>query len=74
MQNPFKGQERLLEEERKIQAVISMPVPKHMLEYMREHPAFKTYMYNEHYFKNQKNHAVFSDTEYLHGKIVYGIQ
>ena len=31
MHNPFKGQERLFEEERKIQAVVSMPVPKHLL-------------------------------------------
>jgi hypothetical protein len=73
MQNPFQGQERLFEEQRKIQEVVSMPVPEHTLAYMREHPAFKTYMYPNRYFDNQKNHAAFSDTEFLNGKVVYNV-
>ncbi len=73
MQNPFQGKERLFEEQRKIQEVVSMPVPNHILAYMREHPAFKTYMYPNHYFDNQKNHVAFSDTEFLNGKIVYNV-
>lgn len=70
MRNLFQGQERLFEEQRKIQEVISSPVPDHILNYMREHPAFKQYMYTENYFKNQKNHVAFTDTEYLNGKII----
>ena len=73
MQNPLQGQERLIQEERKIQEVVSMPVPEYMLEYMREHPAFKQYMYTENYFLGQKNHNAFVDTEHLNGKIIYKV-
>jgi len=73
MERPFQGQERLFEEQRKIQEVVSATVPAYMLEYAREHPAFKDYNYPDYYFDNQKNHTAFSNTEFLNGQIIYDL-
>jgi len=73
MQKPFQSHDRLREEEQKIQEAISAIIPLYMLDYMREHPAFKEYMYTNNYFNSQKNHDAFVDTEYLNGKILYAI-
>jgi|GEM_PF-3918484 len=73
MNDPFQGQERCLEEERKVQAVVSEPVPSYQLEYFREHPSLKEYMFQDHYFEYHRNHPIFQNTEYLNGKIVYAL-
>lgn len=73
MKKLFSGQERLLEEEKKIQQAISEIVPPYMMDYMREHPAFKQYMFTTNYFNNQRNHTAFQDAEFLNGKILYAI-
>lgn len=73
MQNPFEGQERLFEEERKAREVISAPIPAYMMDYMREHPAFKKHPYPDYILDFQKNHPAFRDTETLNGKIIYAI-
>jgi hypothetical protein len=74
MKKLFSGQERLLEEEKKIQQAISEIVPPYIMDYMREHPAFKQYMFNPEYFKHQKSHPIFENTELLRGKIIYNLQ
>ena len=73
MKKIFDGQERLLAEEKKIQQAISEIVPPYMLDYMREHPAFKQYMFTSNYFNGQRNHNAFEDAEYLNGKILYAL-
>lgn len=73
MENPFSGQERCLEEERKAQAVVSQPVPAYMLEYYREHPVLKEYPFQEQYFDYTRNHPALAGTQYLNGQISYDL-
>ena len=73
MQNPFSGQERLFEEERKVREVIGAPVPQYMLDYMRDHPAFRCEAMPSYILDYQRHHPAFNDTESRNGKIVYNI-
>ncbi len=69
----FAGQERLFEEQRIIQQAVSEPVPEYMLEYMRDHPAFRADKFPRRIFDYQRNHPAFEDTEYLFGQIIYEV-